>query len=63
MRRILTGEIPRHMITFDGVRNVREETFLPLEWKQVGNEMYVTWEPTTGVPRPVGRAKPIVKGR
>jgi len=63
MLRLLHGEIPRHMITFDGVKNIREETYIPLEWKEVGNELYVTWEEITGVPRPVGRATTVTRGR
>lgn len=63
MRRVLTGEIPRHMITFDGLKNIREETYLPLEWKKAKNEIYVTWPEITGVPAPEGRAKPVTRGR
>lgn len=62
--RILHGEIPRHMITFDGIKNIREETYLPLEWKKAKNEMYVTWSAITGVPMPAGpRATPTFRGR
>lgn len=63
MRRILSGEIPRHMITFDGVKNIREETYLPHEWKTAKNELYVTWQSLTGVSVPVGIATPVTRGR
>lgn len=64
MTRILHGEIPRHMITFDGIKNIREETYIPLSWKKAGNEMYVTWAQITGVPRPNNeRAFPVWRGR
>ncbi|GAI07501.1 unnamed protein product [marine sediment metagenome] len=52
----------RRIITVDGLRDFREEAYIPLEWKAVGNELYVTWEDITGVPRPQ-RATPVVRGR
>ncbi len=52
----------RRMITVNGLRNYREEAYIPIEWKVAGNEMYVTWEDITGVAPPV-RAKRIVRNR
>ena len=63
MKRLLTGEIPRHMLTFDGIKDIREETYLPLEWKEAGGEMYVTWEEITGVTSPTPKATPATRGR
>lgn len=69
IERMLKGDpapFRRRVITVDGMRDWREEAYIPREWKIVGNERYVTWEDITGVPRPgraVPRATPIVEGR
>jgi len=65
MEKMLKGDpapFRRRVITIDGIRDWREEAYIPLEWKEVGNEMYVTWQDITGVPRPE-RARPAVRGR
>ena len=65
MSKVLYGDpgYRRRMVTIGAVRNIREEAFIPREWKLVGNEMYVTWDERTGVPVPAGLAKRIVEGR
>jgi hypothetical protein len=47
--KLITGEIPRRLITVDGIKNFNEETIIPKAWKAVGNEREVTFEQITGV--------------
>ncbi len=47
--KLITGEIPRRLITVDGLKNFTEETIIPKEWKAVGNEQEVTFDQITGV--------------
>jgi len=65
MEKLLKGApapFRRRIITVDGLRDFREEAYIPIEWKEAGNELYCTWEDITGVPRPK-RATPVVRGR
>jgi len=66
MDKMLKGDpapFRRRIITVDGMRDWREEAYIPNEWKAAGNERYVTWEDITGVPAPKSLAKPVVRDR
>jgi len=65
MEKMLKGDpapFRRRIFTVDGLKDWREEAYVPNEWKQTKNELYVTWQDITGVPRPI-RATKVVRGR
>lgn len=56
--RLITGEIPRRLITVDGLKDYSEDTIIPKEWKAVGNSREVTFEEITGV---FTKGNPVVR--